>query len=284
MSQSATQAHAADAHAQDIGAQQEEDLTVTARRIAVGSPIAFAVLAIACPAGAAPSLQNGGWQAIVQLPDWTRVRSIANFVNFSQTKGALPLKPQYAKELAAARAVNRAGGNLVSPTYHCVPNGMPMMMASPGGVYEFLVTPGQVTIIAERENATRWIYTDGRGHPQNAKRCYYGHSIGHWEDGTLIVDTVATSPQLQLFYGFVGAGDTHVVERIGSKTVEVIHIDTVVFDSAFTAPFSYVRDYERKPDWRIMSDYCTQNNRDLNPVPGLQAFDLRPPGERGEKH
>jgi hypothetical protein len=35
----------------------------------------------------------------------------------------------------------------------------------------------------------RTVYTDGREHPENGERTNQGHSIGGWEDATLVVDT-----------------------------------------------------------------------------------------------
>ena len=35
----------------------------------------------------------------------------------------------------------------------------------------------------------RTIYMDGRKHPDNAETFVTGHSIGRWEDDTLVVDT-----------------------------------------------------------------------------------------------
>jgi hypothetical protein len=36
----------------------------------------------------------------------------------------------------------------------------------------------------------RTIYMDGREHPANLEPTNYGHSIGHWEGNTLVIDTV----------------------------------------------------------------------------------------------
>ncbi|NIW24772.1 MAG: hypothetical protein GWN29_09520 [Gammaproteobacteria bacterium] len=44
-------------------------------------------------------------------------------------------------------------------------------------------------------DAVRTVYMDGRAHPANVEPTTQGHSIGRWEDGALIVDTVAFAEQ-----------------------------------------------------------------------------------------
>ncbi len=49
-------------------------------------------------------------------------------------------------------------------------------------------------------------------------RAFHGHSIGHWEKDTLVVDTVAVLPQAYLAVneavGVPNNGDMHIVERL----------------------------------------------------------------------
>ena len=57
---------------------------------------------------------------------------------------------------------------------------------------EFLFTPGRVTTHHEAWMQLRSIWTDGRKHPDDWDPTFYGHSIGHWEGSTLVVDTVGS--------------------------------------------------------------------------------------------
>jgi hypothetical protein len=36
----------------------------------------------------------------------------------------------------------------------------------------------------------RTVYMDGRAHPENYDATNYGHSVGHWDGDTLVIDTV----------------------------------------------------------------------------------------------
>ena len=53
-------------------------------------------------------------------------------------------------------------------------------------------TGGEIAIIAEVQSSARHIYLDGRGHPDIDvfDPTTNGHSIGHWEGQTLVVETV----------------------------------------------------------------------------------------------
>ena len=83
----------------------------------------------------------------------------------------------------------------------------------------FYSRPGRVTILGEGDgNRLRRIYTDGRPHPADPDPSFHGHSIGHWEGDTLVVDTVGLLPQAYLAVneavGVPNNGDMHIVERL----------------------------------------------------------------------
>ena len=61
------------------------------------------------------------------------------------------------------------------------------------------MTPEETTLITAL-GSVRHIYTDGRSHPPADELwpTKMGDSIGHWEGDTLVVDTIATKPELQL--------------------------------------------------------------------------------------
>jgi hypothetical protein len=56
--------------------------------------------------------------------------------------------------------------------------------------HEIIQQDDRVTILYEYEHQVRRIYTDGRGHPEDAYPTLMGHSIGSWEGETLVVETV----------------------------------------------------------------------------------------------
>ena len=84
----------------------------------------------------------------------------------------------------------------------CLPEGMPSWMLITHNAMEFAFTPGNIYMLGESDgNRLRRIYTDGRPHPDDPDLTFHGHSIGHWEGDTLVVDTVGIKPQAWLAIG-----------------------------------------------------------------------------------
>ena len=60
----------------------------------------------------------------------------------------------------------------------------------------------------------RVIYMDGRDHPaDDAPHTLSGHSVGHWEGDTLVVDTTHIAPGTFMNNGFDHSDRIHMVER-----------------------------------------------------------------------
>jgi hypothetical protein len=212
------------------------------------------------------------WESLKGLPDWSGAWGLDD-QSFAQTisdsTGKKPNDPPLTPKYAALRAANGAANNGQGPpggvetnSVNCIPDGMPGVMTAPFA-FEFLVSPGRVTILPEN-NEVRRIYTDGRAHPDDPDPTYEGNSIGHWEGQTLVVDTTGMLPQAELFVGLHVTEQTHVVERIFRRDAQTMQIDTVVSDPViFTAPWHYTRTYKRS-DAGMIEYVCEQNNRDRN--------------------
>ena len=64
-------------------------------------------------------------------------------------------------------------------------------------------------------DAQRVVYTDGRGHPEDGERTLQGHTIGHWEGETLVMDTALFSEHILGTNARVPSGRRkHIVERL----------------------------------------------------------------------
>jgi hypothetical protein len=146
-----------------------------------------------------------------------------------------PWTPKVSAEMAKLEAEEKAGRPFLVLS-GCFPHGMPSFMLITHNAIEVLFTPGRVTILGESDgNRLRRIYTDGRGHPEDPEETLHGHSVGHWEGDTLVVDTVAVSPQAYIAttegVGVPNDGGMHIVERI-----HLTDPDTLAFDMEITAP------------------------------------------------
>jgi hypothetical protein len=108
----------------------------------------------------------------------------------------------------------------------CWPLGMPAMMTRywPMSIIQL---PTMIQLTAMFNNSIRWIYMDGRSHPSDDELVYTynGHSIGHWEGDTLVIDTVGMTDDHHWVQDTVPTGPKlHIVERIrmvdGGKAFE----------------------------------------------------------------
>lgn len=189
---------------------------------------------------------------------------------------AVPLTPKYAALRAAA--LSGKGGPPGGALHHCLPSGMPSLMAH-GVQFEFIFSPGRITMIFE-DGEVRRIHTDGRGHPDKSELYAdeAGHSIGHWEGSTLVVETMGMHPEAELFLenGLKVTPNTHIVERITRTPEGPIQIDTVVTDpEVFSEPYRYTRRYPHVGEANFVVG-CTRNNRDTD-----DHVDLTPPPAAG---
>ena len=185
------------------------------------------------------------------------------------------MTPPYAARLAAYRDAQGRGDIQDTPAANCVPNGMPGIMTQPYPI-EFLLTPGKVTIIIEAYSQWRQIFTDGREHPEDPDLTFNGHSIGHWEGDTLVVDTVGFTTDTGLSgFGVKHSDKMRIVERMRLTARDTLQIETTVHDpEALTKPWVTTRNYGRHRDWTIAEYICQQNNRNFTTEDGKAGINL----------
>ena len=180
-----------------------------------------------------------------------------------------PLKPEYIELLKKRIRLKNAGTPETDTSTQCFPHGMPRLMESPYPI-EIVQTPGRVTFLHEVAHEIRRIYLDQK-HPAGLKDTYLGHSVGHWEGDTLVVDTVNINDKSFIDdEGEAHSNQEHLIERYrkidGGRQIEL----TMTVDDPVTLehPYSYKRYYEWRPDVRPAEYICEENNRNA-PVNGV---------------
>jgi hypothetical protein len=125
--------------------------------------------------------------------------------------------------------------------------GYPLMMNSATPI-QFLITPEEVLIV-NAYNETRHIYTDGRDHPplDDLWPTVAGNSIGHWEDDTLVIETIMVTNPNEFFQGGPPLSEeARYVERIwldGDKLrAEMTIEDPITLSAPWKARLGWVRD------------------------------------------
>jgi hypothetical protein len=186
------------------------------------------------------------------------------------------LTPEYAQKLAAFKAAQAKGEDQETPQANCVPPGMPAIMNQPYPM-ELLFTPGKVTIVIEAYSQTRRIFLDGRKHPDDPDLTYNGHSIGHWDGDTLVVDSVGFTPDTALgpSQGYRHSDQMHIVERFRLTAADTMEVVTTIDDAkALTKPVTATKVLKRHRDWDIAEYICEQNNRNLSDDKGKAGIIL----------
>ncbi|MEO8096362.1 MAG: hypothetical protein ABI811_01580 [Acidobacteriota bacterium] len=262
----------------------------------------------------APTAQD--WTAVAKLPDFTGVweaglgggagraggaPAATAGANGAATNG--PAAPPAGRAAAPARAAGggaRASGPSLTPAYaakaqeqakalaattrpednltaNCLPPGLPGIMGQPYPM-EFLLTPGQVTIVIEAYNQIRHIYTDGRPLPEDPDPTFYGTSVGHWEGETLAAETVGFA-QVPRGITFPYSDKMKIVERFHLTAPDSMTIETTIVDpEALTAPYAMgSRTLVRHRSWTIAEYICEENNRNSVDEQGKSKINLANP-------
>ncbi len=119
---------------------------------------------------------------------------------------------------------------------------------------------GDVVVIrSEFFDAVRTIYMDGRDHPDDVEPTPQGHSIGRWEDGALVVDTVAFAEQGSVNgQGVPSSPQKRTLERYAlSDDGKRLLIDIFVQDPVYLAePFSGSLEWQYSPTLSLHPYNC----------------------------
>jgi len=210
------------------------------------------------------------------FPDWGGIWT-PNFAVPGPSGGDMPsLTPQAVAQLKLMEAADARNEEPATAAANCLPPGMPTIMFMPYDV-EFLFTPGRVTIIQEAYMQVRRVFTDGRAHPADVDPTFNGHSIGHWEGDTLVIDTVGLGHKTPLGFNRLYHGpQLHVVERIHLTAPDKMEDDmTLTYPDVLAKPWTMVRTYTRHRDLDQLEFICEENNRNQVDATGHVSPGLR---------
>jgi hypothetical protein len=236
------------------------------KRHALNRYISFAALAIlTLPLGAYAQGSNAGDQAktppAAPAPDisgvWSARGLSASIFAAGDSRMTPWAKTQYdmAKPSFGPKSVLLTETN--DPVYKCLPPGVPRIYFHPFPV-QIVQIPGQVVLMFEYDHTTRHVFTDGRAHPDDAEPTWMGHSIGHWEGETLVIDTVGFKEKTWIDrLGHAHSDQLHTVERLHRTAADNMQIDVTIDDpKAYTGPFTVNFNMRLQPKWDIAEMYC----------------------------
>lgn len=182
----------------------------------------------------------------------------------------IPFQP-WAKALYAYRR-----GNPFEPHSRCKPSGGPRQFLTPYGV-EFVEIPELKRIFIMDlggPHTYRTIYLDRANHPKSLSPSYYGDSIGHWEDETLVVDTRGFN---EAFWfdrtGLPHTDQLHMIERFTRTDSKTMQYQVVIDDpGAYTAVWTTGFLLGWDPDQELFEYVCQDNNLATDLLVGGQQF------------
>ena len=154
------------------------------------------------------------------------------------------------------------------PEGHCLPSGVPRISPFP---QKFVQTPTLVVILDEGNvHSYRQLFLDGRGHPADLDPTWMGDSIAHWEEDTLVVDTIGFNDKTWLNGQGVPHSDAlHVIERYQRPDLGHIEVEITLDDpKAFTKPHTFKRGFTLLPNWEIHEYVCNEFNVDVEHLVG----------------
>jgi hypothetical protein len=155
-----------------------------------------------------------------------------------------------------------------SPLTRCLPVSVPFLNFR--GLSRMVQTPGMIVILYESPNSPhRSIFMDGRELPKDPNPTWLGYSVGHWEQDTLVVNSVGFNEQGWLDVG--GNPQTEslrLTERFRRRDFGHLELEMTFDDpKTFAKPFTLRMDKTLTVDTEIIEDVC-ENERDSAKLTG----------------
>jgi hypothetical protein len=226
-----------------------------------GIGVSFA-LAINSAAGAAPDISGTYW-ATSYSP---KIQVLGG--------GEPPLNAAGKAAYAMTQAGLKDGSVVDKARRVCVPDGVPRVLATPYPFEVFQVPANQVTFLYEMNHQVRVIVMDKPLPPRQTLVVdpkYNGHSIGHWDGDTLVVESAGFSERTLLdASGLPHSDEMTTIERIhkvGNQLEDVITIhDPEMYDRDWQARFVY----DERNDVMLEDYACNDTHRDISGVTGAR--------------
>ncbi len=169
--------------------------------------------------------------------------------------------PPFQPAAAAKVKMSDVQVELGRASVNCLPRGIPGMFLINPYPIQLVQTPGQLVQLDELNNNWRVVPLDGHPHTKDADPTFNGEGIGHWEEDTLVIDTVAIDERTwNNFSGWFHSDQERVIERLARPDLnhldyQVTIEDPKVLTKAWT---SSVRHWSLGHE-PLLEYYCTHN-------------------------
>jgi hypothetical protein len=180
---------------------------------------------------------------------------------------AKDLKPEEVMLRSAADTIFKErlqSKGTISPEAHCVPVGVPGIIAFPSP-FKIVQMPRLIIMLYEEDTTFRQIFMDGRPLPQDPNPSFMGYSIGRWEAGALVVESIGFRDGGWLDrMGHPHSDQLHLTERYRRSDFGHLSIEVTIDDpKTYARPLTYTQGTVLLPDTDLLEYFCTDNEKDL---------------------
>jgi hypothetical protein len=210
------------------------------------------------PSGPAPMLPDG-------TPDlsgvWQGGGPVGDLAEGLPKGETIPLLPEAKKIMEARQSKD-------DPEANCLPTGVPRIAPYP---WRIVQTPTHIFFLFEGNiHSFRQIFMDNRKHPADPDPTWYGHSVGHFEGHTLVVDTVGFNDKFWFdFRGHPHTEKLHTIERYTRTNLGTLVNEVTIDDpGAYSHPFTVTFTARLRPGEELLEYICQENNQDVSHISG----------------
>lgn len=162
-------------------------------------------------------------------------------------------------EWATETRANFSEQGVINPRFRCLPPDIPMPSHSPPQMGKFIHMKDLIVILYEGVLGYRQIFLDGRDHPENINPGWLGHSIGHWEDDVLVVETIGFNDR-GWTRGYPRTEELRVIERYRRTEYGVMELQYTYEDPmVFQKPVVRKIRIDLAPNEELLEFVCENN-------------------------
>jgi hypothetical protein len=284
-----------------------EPARVAVRLLAALAAVLLCAGAAAAPAAAqattenagVPDFSSGNTSWVTMGTDWTAVPGAPRPVGcdpahpcVANNTGKQPtfrvadinnpnLTPFAKEELKKSNEEVQRGKAMYTREARCWATGVPAFLLNPGGPSYWLQTHDKIAIIWQLDHQVRHIYLNVP-HSANPKPSWYGESVGHYEGGSLVVDTIAQNSRTFVDnYRTPHSEKLHVVERYYLiNDGKMLEANVTMEDpEVFIQPLQVTHQWRREHG-TLLESSCAEgemNNpfqQDAEPIPRADKLDF----------
>jgi hypothetical protein len=171
--------------------------------------------------------------------------------------------------LAALLKEREANNFKDAPGARCLTRGV----TAAGALFPYRLVQTRTLLVMLFEDdipSHRQVFLDGRSHPKDPNPSWMGHSVGHWEGDTLVIDTVGFNDRSWLdAQGHSHTEMMRVTERFRRPDLGHLEIEFTIDDpGAYAKPWIFKRISDLDSKDEIGEYVCTENNKDVEHMVG----------------